>query len=210
MSLLDKFNSFSYVFYIGLFVLPGFLIKSILSAAAPAKKERDMSYFLSCLFYSLINCAAWSWMYYAVYHWATTPGRQHPVLFWIFSILITLAGSLVIGLLIILAKNLKQSKWAVKWLDKLDLNTVHPFQTAWEFIFSKRKTNWVEITLKDGSKIFGLYACNSFTSDSDERDIFIEKRYDVDDKGEWVEDAGSDGVYISTGQIKTIEFLKYE
>ena len=104
----SNFDSFASVFYVGLFVLPGFIVKSILNAASPAKKERDMAYFLSCLFYSLINCAVWSWAYYATYSWAIK--EYHPVLFWLLSILITLAGAFITGLLIIFAGKLKQSK----------------------------------------------------------------------------------------------------
>ena len=35
----SDFNTFASVFYVGMFVLPGFIVKSILNAAAPAKKR---------------------------------------------------------------------------------------------------------------------------------------------------------------------------
>lgn len=68
---------------------------------------------------------------------------------------------------------------------------------------------FVIITLQDDSKIYGLYGENSFTStEPDERDIYLEKIYDIDEQNNWVENEYSLGIHILQNQIKTIEFLQ--
>ena len=65
------------------------------------------------------------------------------------------------------------------------------------------------MTLVDGSVIYGLFSYASFaSSDPEERDLFIEKVYSVDKSGRMCEKAEIEGLYISKGQIKIIEFLK--
>ena len=209
---MPELNSVSTVVLISLFILPGYMIKSILSTARPEKKDRDAAYYLSCLFYSLINCAVWSWAYFLVSSWAFSKSSRHPILFWVYCLAITLIGALLLSLAIVLLRYLKKSERLTKLFDKMDLNTVHPIPTAWDYCFSRRQGNWVIVTLNDGSIVRGLFSSGSFaSSEADERDMFIEDCYGFNqENNEWIENKSSDGVYISASQIKTIEFLKYQ
>ena len=57
--------------------------------------------------------------------------------------------------------------------------------------------------------IYGWFSTKSFaSSDSDERDIFIERIYSIDDNNNWIENKSIEGIYIPKEQIKTIELLK--
>ena len=68
---------------------------------------------------------------------------------------------------------------------------------------------FVIITLQDDSTVYGFYGENSFaSSEPDERDIYLEKIYDIDEKNKWIENKECLGIHISQNQIKTIEFLK--
>ncbi len=70
-----------------------------------------------------------------------------------------------------------------------------------------QESGYIEITLMDDKKKYGLYSCESFTSsDPEERDIFVEQSYRVED-GQWIPDLPKKGFYIPKNQIKMIEFL---
>ena len=92
-------------------------------------------------------------------------------------------------------------------LFKLKIKTIHSTPTAWDYFFSKQESSYVIVTLVDGTKLYGYYSLNSFTSsDPDERDMYIEKLYDE----EWNTDNEDAGAYIAKEQIKYIEFRKGE
>ena len=67
----------------------------------------------------------------------------------------------------------------------------------------------VIVTLTDDSVIYGDFSTKSFaSSDPEERDLFIEKTYIPNEKGEWIAADKNEGIYIHKDQIKTIEFLR--
>lgn len=108
--------------------------------------------------------------------------------------------ALIIGIL-------KQKDRARKVLDALKIRNMHPVPTAWDYIFSKQEPSWVIVTLIDNRLIMGLYSKNSFaSSDSEERDIYIEKIFDVDENNQWIENIRNKGILISKDQVKTIEY----
>ena len=52
-------DSMEVVFYTCIFLLPGFIIKSVMDTLVPPAKHNDSKYFFSCLLYSIVNCANW-------------------------------------------------------------------------------------------------------------------------------------------------------
>jgi hypothetical protein len=56
-------DSLDVVFYTAIFIMPGFIIKSIIDTLNPPKKINDSIFFILCLAYSLVNCAVCSWAY---------------------------------------------------------------------------------------------------------------------------------------------------
>ena len=63
------------------------------------------------------------------------------------------------------------------------------------------------VTLKSGEQVAGLFGSNAFaSSDSGERDLFIEEEYDVDESGQWQARREKVGVLISQGEMKFVEF----
>ena len=96
-------------------------------------------------------------------------------------------------------------------LEKLRIRSIHSTPTAWDYIFSQQHSGYVIVTLTDDIKIKGWFSINSFaSSDSEERDIYIEDLYCDEGEQEWIEDTDSNGIYISKDQIKFIEFKKGE
>ena len=195
-------DSFDIVFYTGLFVLPGFIVKSVIDTMNPPRKTSDGIYFLSCMMYSIINCAVWSWLYV----WISSLGNDQRVLYWFLCVLITIVGAMSIGLLLGMAK---QKRLFYDLLAAFGFKVIDPTSTAWDYWFSQQEPSYVLVTLTDDSVIRGWFGDDSFAaSDSEDRDIFIEKVY-VTIKGtnRWKAAPENKGVYISKSQIKTIEFM---
>ena len=68
---------------------------------------------------------------------------------------------------------------------------------------------WVLVTLKDGTRFAGFCGSESFmSSDPTERDIYIQRIYDIDDENKW-SPRGDNGVLIAAGEVQTIEFWPY-
>jgi len=195
-------ESFDMLFYTAIFILPGFVINCVIDATNPPKKYHDGIYFLKCLFYSIIHCAIWSWAYSLILNYTF----KHFTLYWISLVLLTIIGAALIAILIVF---IKQKNLICKMLEKLKIRSIHSTPTAWDYIFSQQNSDYVIVTLTDDTKIKGWFSTNSFaSSDSEERDLYIEELYCTEGKQEWIEDKGSKGIYISKDQIKFIEFKK--
>ncbi len=110
----------------------------------------------------------------------------------------------VIG--IFLGLNIRRG-W-LRWLvNKCGFSTIHPVNSAWDWRFGQCEECWVIVVLKDGTKWHGYLGVNSFmSSDSGERDLFIESVYLSDKEGEpW--SSRSSSVWIAHGEIQTLEFI---
>ena len=65
---------------------------------------------------------------------------------------------------------------------------------------------YVLVKLNNGTMFGGFLGANSFiSSDPDERDLYIEEIYELDDKDEWI--TNGHGVYLTGRDISFIEFL---
>lgn len=193
-------ESFDIVYYTCIFLLPGFLIKSFKDLLVPAERHNEMKYFSSCLLYSIINCAVWSWAYKLIYPISAI----RPALYWIIMLAITIVGAAFISIVIAM---IVQKNWIPSILNKIKVRSIHTTPTAWDYFFSKQEPAWIIVSLKSGQRFYGLYDSKSFAaSDSEYRDIYIEKTYILDENKNWVESERSKGVLISKEDIETIEF----
>lgn len=194
-------DSFDVVFYTAIFVLPGFVVNGVINTVNPPKKHNEGVFFLKCIGYSIVSCAIWSWLYRIVLRCDCL----NTVLRWALLIGISLFGSVIIGLIVAVVKQhqlLDRLLWLVK------VRTIHSTPTAWDYIFSKQESGFVIITLIDDKKLYGWYSSASFTSsDPEERDIYVETAYKVDND-KWEIDEQGSGFYVPKDQIKVIEFKK--
>ena len=88
------------------------------------------------------------------------------------------------------------------------VNKIHPVPTAWDYYFSKQEEAWIIVTLKNGKTIYGKFSEHSFaSSDAEERDLYIEKTYNIKEDMTWVEDDKSNGILVPKDEVETIEFL---
>jgi len=195
-------DNFDTVFYTCIFLLPGFIIKSIIDTFIPPQKHNDIKYFFICLLYSIINCAILSWAYVLIYSFR----EKHLIIYWFFCVSITIVGAVIIAVFIGIVR---KKEWIKRILLKLNISISNPIPNAWDYYFSKQnEAIWVIVTLKNGKEIYGLFGCNSFvSSDYEERDLYIEKVYNIDDHMKWIDNPQSKGILICKDEIETIEFL---
>ena len=121
-------------------------------------------------------------------------------------VLLTLVGPAVLGLLLGISS---QREYMKRIADKLKLTLVHVIPAAWDWRFSNlpRGGMFIMVTLKGDHAVAGFFGRHSFaSSDSGERDIYIEEEYDVSDDGEWVPRSAKVGVFIPASEIRYIEF----
>lgn len=199
---LDKFDA---IFYAFAFLVPGFILHSTVAMLIP-QKERDLNLsLLRFLVLSSMNYAIWSWLIYLIFHLEFF--NQHPFRSATAWGCIILISPIVIGLLI---GHFSQKEFFRKILQRIGLNPIHTIPTGWDYKFSKTKEpSWVIITLKNGSKIAGLYGTQSFaSSDTKERDIYIQQVFQLSVGQAWNAVQRSDGILISKDQISSIEFFK--
>lgn len=195
-------ESIDVVLYTCTFLLPGFIIKSVMDTLIPPVKFNETKYFLSCLFYSIINCAICSWIYILLLN----NFEMQSVWFWILLVVITIIAAIVVALCISV---IKQKNIVGCIFSKFNINSINYVPTAWDFYFSKQNESWVIVTLKSEKTIYGKYSVNSFaSSDSEERDLYIEQTYKYIEEQPWGVDNTSNGILISKDEIETIEFLK--
>lgn len=190
------YGSLDAVFYTALFILPGYVITSIVNAFNPQGRLNESKYFLKCLLYSLVNLGVWCWAYNIVLN--NTASKSS--LRWLLLTAITLLGAALLGFLIGV---IKQKTLLSKLLNRLGISTIHPTVLAWDYLFSKQESYYIIVKMDDDKIVRGWFSDKSFaSSDPDNHDLYIEQCY-----GEgWSEDPQSRGIYIPGDQIKYIEF----
>lgn len=194
------YDSIDAVFYTALFILPGYVITSIVNAFNPQGRLNESKFFLKCLLYSLVNLGVWCWAYSIVLNSTVLKSNFQ----WFLLAAVTLAGSALLGLIIGI---IKQKMPLSKLLNFCGLSTIHPTTLAWDYLFSKQESYYVIVKMDDDKIVRGWFSSNSFaSSDPDNHDLYIEQCY-----GEgWSEDPQSRGIYIPGDQIKYIELKEGE
>ncbi len=102
-----------------------------------------------------------------------------------------------------------QREWLTWIVNKFDVTIIHVIPTAWDWKFSKvpRGGQFVMITLTNDEKVAGFFGENSFaSSDSSERDLYIEEEYTVSEAGIWEARSDKVGILVASREIKYIEF----
>ena len=193
-------KSLDTIYLILAFIVPGlvasFVRAQFVTGRSPSHTEAALSYFvLSAIYYALALPA----IEYAL---SIQRAGYLKAAIWIGLIF---AGPAIFGLLLGISAQKGIFRRVLRWCR---LNPVHVMPTAWDWKASTMQKSWVLVVLKDDTKFAGLCGVNSFLStDQKERDLYLEKVYDVDDDNTWHPRENS--VLITGGEIKTIEFWPY-
>ena len=188
------------------FILPGFILQSTIAWFVPRSKQTEFVDALQYLKLSVLNLAICSPVIYLLLSYELF--LKHPVrsaLAW-FAVLFVVpcAAGLLLGYF--------HQKGIVRSLVRaFGFSMVSPIPTSWDFVFATKPVGWVLVTLKDGGQVGGLWGPNSFaSSDSQERDLFIETVFKVSQQGQWVKVPRSSGILIKGDEIRHIEFYEVE
>jgi hypothetical protein len=198
-------DSFTALFIIMAFVIPGYILNSVYRRITPQAKEDTQLSFLRFILSSLINYVLWSWLIYWIYE--TGYYKTHQLTVGIIWVSMILLSPILIG---ITWGFINQRKWIENTLNRLGITSINSIPTSWDYKFyTANSPRWILVTMKDNSKVAGLWGNSSFASSQNEdRDLYIEKVYILHGKKPWTSSPkNNDGIYIACDQIKTIEFF---
>jgi len=198
------FDSFEVIFYTLAFVVPGFIFSSVFSILVPVRPDKEYA-IIRFLLFSSVNYAVCSGLIFYI----TRPGYAgaHPLFAAASWMGIVFVSPIILGTIV---GAISQREKIRKALQFLGLNPVHIIPTGWDFRFSRiTEGKWVLVTLKDGSKVAGWFGSNSFaSSDAQDRDIYIEEVYRINETGPWSSIPNNEGVLLRGEQISFIEFWR--
>jgi hypothetical protein len=195
-----NFKGIENFYLIFLFVVPGLVIVYVrsrfISGRVPSHTENALGYLvLSILYYAFTL---------PIIEWALN--IREPLIeraaVWIG---LTLVGPAIFGVLL---GAWAQKEWGGCIAHKLGLDTIHVIPAAWDWRFSKipRGGMFMRVTLTSGESVAGFFGSRSFaSSDTAERDLYIEEEYTVDG-GQWEARADRVGILIPAKEIRYIEF----
>lgn len=197
-------NDSTVLFYTLAFIVPGFILDSVISSFVPQKDERLQILFLRFLTLSCFNYAVWSWLIFLMVQKEMI--IRHP--FWIAFLwgLIIFVSPICLGLMI---GYFSRSQKFQKIFEKIGYNIISSIPTAWDYKFWSIREHcvWVLITLSDDSQVAGLFGSSSFAASYRKgKDIYLQTVYKISDDGIWEEVQDSDGIIIDGEDIKYIEF----
>ena len=182
-------------------VVPGFIILSVRSQfltgrsashSTPLLAYMTVSFIYNAFAYPFIACVLSKSQFSFI-----------DIFFW-FVLIVAIPA--VFGLL--LGRISARRNWLHRFLRSCGFNnTVHPIATAWDWKFGTMPEQWVIITLKDSTYFGGFCGKESFiSSESDERDLYVQQVYDISDCGKWQLRKGT-SVLIVASQVSRIEFI---
>ena len=193
-----KLQSLDNVYLILGFLVPGIIVLFVRSQFVTGRIPSHTAALLSYLTVSVIYYAL-AFPFIVILLSFNIPSYSK-VLAWIALVLL---GPAALGFL--LGINIQKNMFH-RVLIWCGLNPIHVIPTAWDWKFGSMTDQWVLVTLKDGTRFAGYCGSESFmSSDPTERDIYIERIYDLINDNVW-SPRGENGVLITAGEVQTIEF----
>jgi hypothetical protein len=184
-----------------LFIVPGLVALSVrskfITGRTPSPTENVLSFVvLSLVYYSLT-------ILFIERALAVREPWLASAIIWISLILV---GPALFGFFLGVAA---QKEWGTWLAHKLGLTVVHVIPAAWDWRFCKvpRGGMFVMVTLTSGERVAGHFGPNSFaSSDTGERDVYIEEEYTVTDQGRWEVRPEKVGILVAAREIRYVEF----
>lgn len=179
------------------FVIPGFITLKTYELLVPTGAKETGKQLIDAIAYSCIN--------YAILFWPITlVENAHlkdncPVIYWLFFVLVLLVAPIAWAFLY---KRLRTTSWAQKAIP-------HPTEKPWDYVFGQSKPYWVIVTLKDGTRLGGLYDTESFASSAPAPEqIYLQQTWILNDDGAFERaKENTAGIIILSSDIMAIEFF---
>lgn len=191
------------LFFTVAFLVPGFVWQAAMSAFVPRKSEDVQLSFLRFLSISCVNYGLWSWLVFLITR--ASFSSRHPVIAAMAWFVVVFLSPAALGAL---CGHYTQRDAIRQALQRIGLSPLHVIPTAWDYKFSRTAVpEWILVTFKDGSQVAGWFGSDSFaSSETGERDLFIQEVYTINLEGSWEPVEGSAGILIRQDEIKHIEF----
>lgn len=198
------FTSFDAVYFTAAFLVPGFIWSAILSMLLPRRSVVTNVRFLEFLTFSCINNGLWSWALFWIFR--TKFFDSYPYFSGLFLGGIIFVSPVLLGLL---SARLQQREFIGRFLRRWGFRTKDPTPSAWDWHFSRERPYWVQVTLKNGTRVYGFFGERSSAGDDPQhRDLYLEATFRPLANGEWAPVEDTAGVLIMPDQIATLEFRK--
>lgn len=188
-----------------IFIIPGFIVIGVIERIIPKGKKEYNFKLLDFFIYSFINALLWSIPIYSIYNNLNWWIKNY-FLLWIVVIIITIISPITISLIIICINKYECLR---KICEYFKINLIESEPSAWDYKFSNMEAEWIIVTLTDDSTVAGFMGSLSCASSSDnERDLYINEVYEIDENNNWNIVENTDGILIKEQNIKYIEFIK--
>jgi hypothetical protein len=199
-----KFESAQAVVWAFAFLLPGFVWSAVYAALIPRKLDTEQIRFMEFFTLSSINNAFWSWLIYLSYVKKLYVNHQFYealVVFLIVFISPAIAATFT--------ARFKQDGWSARFIEWLGFRSTLHITTAWDFKLSKTGPVWVNVQLKSGDRIYGLFGSSSFAGDATPAaDLYLERTLKFAEDSQSFQDSQNEGIWIASDRIATIEFVE--
>ncbi len=200
------FTTFDAVLLTAAFLVPGFVWSAVLSMLVPRRASTRELRVLEFLTLSCLNNGFWSWLVFLLIYLGMAEWGPYWTALIAFGIIFV--SPILLG---VISGRLYQTQGIGRLLRRLGFRTIDPVPTAWDWHFSQAKPYWATVTLKNGSRVLGLFGTRSFAGDEPQgRDLFLEATYRLLPNGEWAPVEDTAGALIMPDQIAVIEFRTVE
>lgn len=181
------------------FVIPGFISIKAYQLFFPGNERLTSEQLIDAIAYSSINYAL---LIFPIIILESGKLKDvHPSLYYLFYIFVLFLAPI---LWVFIWKFLRTRELFLK-------NAPHPTIRTWDFLFSQRKKYWMQVFLKDGTSIAGLFSTKSNASSSPAPEqIYLEETWILDENGAFDRKVNNTaGTLILASEISHIELRKH-
>jgi len=170
----------------------------------PRKLDTEQIRFMEFFTLSSINNAFWSWLIYLSY--VKKIYVDHQIVEALLLFLIVFVSP---ALAATATAKFQQDGWSARFIEWLGFRAALRITTAWDFKLSKTGPIWINVQLKNGDRIYGLFGPSSFAGDATPAaDLYLERTLKFSDDGQSFRDSPNEGIWIASDQIAAIEFVE--
>jgi hypothetical protein len=188
------------------YLLAGAILMSVRASFVTAQRPRPAEILFDAVFLSLLNQLVFQ-LLIALALWsfpglARHSGSSGRAAFFLEVLALPVLLGAVWG-------NALARNWKVASLPRLLMPNVHPTERAYDYAFARRTgPRFLIVTYKDGARIFGYFGARSLAATDERRsDIYLERLYSVDDRGQWSEAEPPRSALLMLDDIRSIEFI---
>lgn len=189
-----------------LFLVPGYIIHSIISSVTPRRRDETQLLALRFLAFSAVNaflCAPLLFQIKRSYPLHLISAKNWGLLF-----VVLLIAPVVIGIVVAW---IERFGLLSKAFYEIELGLLGQSPSAWDTKFKSMSGEhaYMVVTLVGGRTIYGYFGSASIAStDTSERDLFLQRLYTLKPNGEWKPVPNSGGILIKASVIESIEIRR--